>query len=282
MNEIAGKFIEHIDPIAITCFRFLVGGILLLMFVIPNRHKYKGVISLKYLAIISGIGVLNVCLSMYVLQWGIYYGQASLAAIIVSANPIFVSFFAHFILKEKLSFKTLLCLLVGLGGLSLVIFGQFSDMANFKNISLAIIFSVSASVSFALYTVLSKQQIEKSDSYFFNAISFLAGAVILFIFGLGFQQNMSITTDGKTIFWLLFLGVFVTGIAYITYFKGLKKIDTAIGSSFFLLKPIFASILAYFLLGEKLTLIQIIGVLIVIMALMVQTYMQKSSVKTSN
>ena len=275
-NELIGKFIDtSITPIAITAYRFFIGSFLISLFLLLNKKKYVPKVSMKYILVISSIGILNVCISMFTLQLGIYYGQASFSAIIVSSNPIFVSIFAYFILKEKLYFKNVICLICGLLGLILVIFGQFSNVGNSINVFLGILYSVIASITFALYTVLSKQQIKKTNSIYFNTISFFAGASVLLIFGLLTNQDMSFSFDLNVVLGVFYLGIFVTGIAYIAYFEGLKNVNSGIGTSFFLLKPVFASVLAYFLLKETLTFIQIIGVVVVIISVFLQSYKKK-------
>ncbi|MCL2063287.1 MAG: DMT family transporter [Candidatus Cloacimonetes bacterium] len=282
-NELVGKFIDtSITPIAITSYRFFIGSFFLALFILRNKKKYVPNVSIKYIFIISIIGILNVCVSMYTLQLGIYYGQAAFSAIIVSSNPIFVSIFAIFILKEKLTIKTVVCLVSGLLGLSLVIFGQFSNTGNSINIVLGILFSIIASITFALYTVLSKKQIKKTNSIFFNAVSFFAGALVMMFVGLLSRQDMSFTFNRNVILGMLYLGIFVTGIAYIAYFEGLKNVKASIGTSFFLLKPVFASVLAYFLLKESLTFLQIIGVLIVIISVFLQSYLKEVRLKRQN
>jgi len=65
----------------------------------------------------------------------------------------------------------------------------------------------------------------------------------------------------------LYLGIFVTGLAYLLFFEALKKIPAATGSMFFFMKPVIASVLAFLLLNEKLSLMQIIGILFVIESL---------------
>ena len=277
-HEVVGKFIDSsITPIAITFYRFIIGGILIFIFVIINNKKYLPITNINYILKCSLIGALNVCISMFSLQLGIYYGQATFAAIIIGSNPIFVSIFAHIILKEKLTLKTIICIIIGILGMGLVILGKFSNTGNSKNPFLGILFSVIASVTFALYTVLSKQQIKKSNIHYFNSISFIAGSFLLLILGLIFKQDMSFSTDFKIIFGVLYLGIIVTCLAYFLLFEGIRHINASIGSSFFFLKPVFASVFAYFLLKETLNFTQQLGIIIVIGALFFNTFVKRKS-----
>ena len=62
-------------------------------------------ISLKDAAILTGIGILNVGISMNALQFAIFRpgASAALAAVIFSSNPIFVALFSAIIEKERIS-----------------------------------------------------------------------------------------------------------------------------------------------------------------------------------
>jgi drug/metabolite transporter (DMT)-like permease len=262
--------IDHaICPVSITSYRFFIGSGMLAFFALKNKSFSQVAISPAYFTKVSLIGILNVCVSMLSLQWGVYFSEAGLAAIIMGSNPLFVGVFAVIILREKMHLRTIVCMLFGLVGLSLVIFGKV-DISNAKNIYFGVAFSVIASVTFALYTVLSIKQIKKSNSLVFNAISFFAGATVLFIYMLATGKVVLIPI-GSPLLGLIYLGIFVTGFAYILYFQGLKKVSAAVGTSFFMLKPVFASMLAYLLLRETLTMIQIVGVCVVIVALSIQS-----------
>ena len=274
--ELVGKMIDKsVSPIAITCYRFFIGSVMLFIVYFIKGRRIK--INIYDFLNMCLVGILNVCVSMYMLQLGIYYGQASLSAIIISSNPIFVGIFALVILKEKFGLSHILCWIFGIIGLSLVIFGQYAFIDDSINLSLGVMFSVLAAVTFGLYTVLSKAIILKNDILLFNAISFLAGGIVLFIMGLVSKQQMLFVLDIRNVISVLYLGVFVTGIAYMLFFEGLSGIKTVSGSVFFLLKPVFASILAIIFLKESLSFLQILGVMIVIISLVLATNIKKMS-----
>ena len=269
-HEVLGKIIDSsITPIAITIYRFFIGSFLLSLYLFFNKKKYLPTPNIKYILIISAIGALNVCISMYSLQLAVFYGQASIAAILIGSNSLFVSIFALFILREKLYLKNFICMILGLLGLLLILYSELITSTDSNSSFLGILFALIASVTFALYTVLSKQQIVKSNSLYFNAVSFFSGALVLLIIGLISGQDLSLSSNILNNLSVLYLGIFVTCIGYVLFFTGLSKIRTSVGSSFFLLKPVFASILAYVILHETLTITQMIGILVVIISIFI-------------
>jgi drug/metabolite transporter (DMT)-like permease len=61
---------------------------------------------------------------MLLLQFSIFYGKASLSAVIVSMNPLFVSVFALLLINEKLPRTQLISLVLGIIGLVVIIFSE--------------------------------------------------------------------------------------------------------------------------------------------------------------
>jgi drug/metabolite transporter (DMT)-like permease len=282
--EIVSKCISDINPITITIYRFSIGCITLAVFtffynkkILLDCFKYKK--SFFYNTLF--IGVLNVCISMLALQWAVYYAKASIVAIIISSNPIFVCIFSAYLLKEKFSLKTIIMLIVGSCGLFLVIFEEFLLTTNVENMYYGILFAIIASITYALYTTLSIKEIVKTNTLIINIISFFFGSIVLFLYAMITNINLSIPTDSSTLVYLLYLGIFVSGIAYFLFFTGLKNLHTTKGSSFFLLKPIFSCILVYFIFGEILNLYQYIGMCVVIMCIIL-IYTDSSSNNRQN
>ncbi len=250
--EVVGKLIgANISPASVTVFRFVIGATVLAPIALSEVKKANKKLSPKEIIGIVIPGIINVAISMYLLQLSIFYGKAFLSAIIVSTNPVFTTILAHFILKEKMSPKVLIAQIVSILALTGIVLMEKELLAGSKDLALGIFFAVLASITFALYTVLSKRQVKVHGSIVFNSVSFFGGAVILALFTLVKGGSLAFEMNLRNISMLLYLGLFVTGLAYYLFFKALKKIPAAVGSSFFFLKPVIASLLAFFILGEK-------------------------------
>jgi drug/metabolite transporter (DMT)-like permease len=63
---------------------------------------------------------------------------------------------------------------------------------------------------------------------------------------------------------ILYLGVFLSGVAYITYMEALKILTASKGAMVFFLKPVIASMLAVVFLGESLSFKTVAGTLLVL------------------
>ena len=95
--EVVGKMAGYQIPVvSMTGIRFLIGGFLLLPMALTEK-KNDFHFNLTNVRKILTVGVLNVAISMVLLQLSVYYGKAVLAAIIFSANPVFVEFLICFL-----------------------------------------------------------------------------------------------------------------------------------------------------------------------------------------
>lgn len=260
---------------AITGYRFLFGALVMLPFAIKKLRVGNRKLKLRDFRYFALAGVLNVCLSMLFLQLSVFYGKASLAAILISTNPIFAALFGLLILREQVTTLKMSGIVFGLIGIILVVGGHDFALSGAANIELGIIMGIFSAVFFGLYIAVTKKYVKRYGNVVFNCFSFLCGSVILLAFSALAGKNMMIPR--QEFIQLLYLGIFVTSIAYLLFFEALKSIPVVTGSMFFLLKPVIASILAYMLHTETLTGVQVIGIAIVIVSLILANMSQKKN-----
>jgi drug/metabolite transporter (DMT)-like permease len=125
-----------------------------------------------------------------------------------------------------------------------------------------------------LYTVLGRRVVAQVGSLRMNAYSFLFGSLmtipLLLLLDIPvFQFDVTILPQ------ILYLSIFVTGIAYLTYFMGLAQAGASKGSLVFFLKPIFASFIAVIFLGERLDITLIAGTVLVLAGIAVALFGDK-------
>jgi drug/metabolite transporter (DMT)-like permease len=257
-----------IDPFTLTAWRFIIGGLALLPFAIKQSKAANLKLKPSSILHIGSLGILNVCVSMLLLQLSIFYGKASLTAVIVSMNPLFVSVFAMLIIREKLNSLQLVSLGLGMVGLILIVSSE-SDFTNasFLNLPLGILLAILASLTFGLWTVLTKSQVAKHGNIVTNTVSFLVGGFLLLGINLIIGKPLAFNFTGHNLLFISYLGLIITGAAYLLYFEGMKVITASRASVYFFLKPALAAFLAYLFLKETLNWGQIAGILLVILSL---------------
>jgi drug/metabolite transporter (DMT)-like permease len=280
--EIVGKMLgPHVPAVSMTAIRFFIGGLLLLPFALKEK-KMKVPYGGKTLSKIIIVGILNVSISMVLLQLSVFYSKAVLAAIIFSVNPVFVGIFSLFFEKEKISKFNIFGLSIGLLGLVVISIAEKNLFTGSTNMLLGILFGILSAIVFGAYTVLSKIYVNEIGSFKLTSFSFISGSVILFIVSKLLGLEMSFDFNISNLVALGYLSVIITGIGYYLYFDGLKTISTAKGAMFFYLKPVIAGVLAFFFLKETLTIFQVLGFLIVLVGVNLERILKSLQNKVVN
>ncbi|HOM03761.1 MAG TPA: DMT family transporter [Acetivibrio sp.] len=269
--EVVSKSIMgRVNPFQINFLRFFIGGSLLLLFLLIKRDVR---IDPKSLAVVALAGILNVVFSMNLLQLSLSIpnAKAAIVAVIFSSNPIFVSVFAAIMDKERIPFFKAVGMIFGILGITTIsIDGQALGDINILSPVLALM----SAVLYGLYTVVGRMASSKIGSLKMNAYSFLIGSIALLPFLL-IKDIPVFKFDYSALLQVVYLSVFVTGIAYLTYFMGLTRTGAGSGSVVFFLKPVLASVFAIIFLGEKINLNLVLGTALTLLGMAVMLYWDK-------
>ncbi|HEX3028894.1 MAG TPA: DMT family transporter [Clostridia bacterium] len=269
--EVVSKtLVGKVNPFEINFIRFTIGGVILFA-VLFIKSDYKiGMTDFIWTLI---LGVLNVVASMNLLQLSLYVkgAQASVTAVIFSSNPIFVALFAAYFEKEKLNIYKIIGLLMGVAGISAIFFNKLrAGFTDFRSPLLAL----SSALLFGLYTVLGRKVSMRIGSIKMNAYSFISGALVLMPILLIFNIPI-VYFKPSGIIQVVYLSVLCTGIAYITYFRGLEIVGASKGSLVYFLKPVLASLIAIIFLNEHPSINLFIGTALIICGIFFVIYMSK-------
>lgn len=255
--EVVGSIFAHeIHPLLINAIRFSIGGLVLLPPAIKTMEREQLQLKGSDLATLFGLGILNAGLCVTLLQYSLRYTEASTAAVLFSSNPLFVSLLSVFFFDERLTRDKVLALLLGIGGMLLVSGGLKSQNA------LGPILATSASIVWAVYTVAGKKLSQRYGSLVMNAFSFLLGGGFLFLLAAILRIPLTGFTPLNTLL-LAYIGVAVTGIGYYAFFTGLLYLDTTAGAAVFFFKPVLATIFAFLILGEPISMRKIAGIMVI-------------------
>ena len=264
--EVASKIALHgsgIDALHVNLAKFGIGMLTLLPFMIPAIKKQtvtpKDHLHFALLGILVGISMLSLVASIPAL------GSAALAGLIFSSNPVFTVIFGHTIAKEKGSKYLWPAVIIGIIGMITISAHKIIGVKHIDWWELTLVFF--AAITFSLYSVLSKMKNHYVDKYVNIFFTFI-WALITFIVILLFKREPlfipAMYTDAKVLGALLWIGIVVTGLGYIFYFKGMELAGVHRSTTVFFLKPVVAGTLAWLILGETITWNMILGTLFVL------------------
>lgn len=257
--KVAGN---NLDPFQLTFLRFTVGGLLLLPFAIRELKQNHIKLTGKDFLILAGVGSLGIPISMVLFQLSIMNCNAATASVLICFNPMFTMIFAHFFTSEKFNRYKAIALAIALIGLIFMI--RPWDIQE-GNTVIGIIYMILAAIFFGAYTVAGKVSAHKMGIMAQTSISFLLGSLILLIIIL-ITGKPVISGVAENIGLLMYVGIFVTGLGYWSYFKSMKLADATTGSYAFFLKPAIAPVFAVIFLHETILWNTIVGILFILMA----------------
>jgi drug/metabolite transporter (DMT)-like permease len=232
-----------------------------------SRSKKLSKVQKKDIPSLFLLGFIGIVIYHLALNYGEQYISAGTASLIIATIPLFVVILAVIFLSEKITLNIILGITFSLSGVVIIsIFGNEGITLEIKYISGALSVLVAALVG-AGYTVAGKKLLQRYSPLSLTMYAFLIGSIgmIPFINQSLFNEvsQMSLVGWGA----VFFLAIFPTVICYVLWYV-LLDIKAASEISIYLyFIPILSTIIGYFVLDEKITLLFILGGSLVLLGL---------------
>lgn len=181
-----------------------------------------------------------------------------IATVCYNLAPVFVLILSPILLREKVTLVSIACTLGALAGAVLISGVTSGDSINLTGITYAII----AAILYAVIMLTNKKisGISSLDNAFYQ----MAVASVVTIAYSVFTVDMSSVTFGGNVGWmLLVLGILHTAIAYALVFSASKRMTAQAWGILSYLEPATAIVLAFFLLKQPITAIEMLGAVMV-------------------
>lgn len=228
------------------CFVFFIKGFL----------KYD--FTKRDIQLILLLGFFEPCLYFLFEAKALIYTSASQAGMITSLMPLITAMAAGYFLKEIISRQLLFGSVIAMiGVIWLSVQATTSDTA--PNPMLGNFLEFCAMICATGYTLVARYLSEKFSALFLTAIQAFIGLVFFFPFFIYELNTKEMTFSLEAISWAVYLGVVVTLAGYGLYNFALTKLEASKVAMFVNLIPIFTLILAFLILGEKLTSTELIA-----------------------
>lgn len=256
----------------VACVRGILGVTFLLAFIKIKKIRMDREAIKEHLMILlisGGFIGLN-----WVLLFESYrYTSVAVATLCYYMAPIFVMIVSPFLLKEKLTVKKAVCVIVALIGMifvSGVLDGGISDVSELKGI----LFGLGAAALYAS-VVMMNQKLRKVPTYDKTIMQLGAAAVVLIPYILLVEDLGAVMLTPLITIMLMIVGVVHTGIAYALYFGSMNDLKAQTVALFSYIDPIVAIFLSALFLKEPMTLYSAIGAVLVLGATMISELPEK-------
>ena len=244
-------------PVTVSFCRYLVSVVCLYgILKWKGGHKKIAREHWLYLLILGGLGYF----AAIILQLGgTSLLSGSLASLINSLNPVMISILAAVFLKEKITWKNVLSIVVSLIGVYIIL-GNGSMQIN----PLGILLSAGAVILWSAASV----SIRKISGYYDPVQIALYGMCIALLFNIpaAVLENIFMTQSHPTAVALLsclFVAVFGTAVAHPCWNKSLQLLSASTCSMFYPLQPLVSAVLGVLLLHEVITWQFVVGAVLI-------------------
>ena len=244
----------------IAMVRGLVGAAMILGYMLLRGKKPDGAAIRKnlWLLLFSGTAIgFN-----WILLFEAYrFTSVATATLCYYLAPVFITALSPFVLKERLTGRKLLCVMVALLGMvpvSGILTSGFA-LSELKGVALG----VGAAVLYATVILLNKKlrNISAMDSTMVQL--FVAGAVLI-PYVLFTADLPALVWSGAGIALLAVVAIVHTGVAYVLYFGSLAGLSAQTAAVLSYLDPVTAVALSALLLKEPLTVYTVIGAVMIL------------------
>jgi drug/metabolite transporter (DMT)-like permease len=256
-----------LDPFSLLVIRFGIGALFLLLLLLLQRHRLK--ISIKYVPHIMVLGILGVFVHQVLQATALLTINASAAGWLISFSPIFTVILSLLFLHEKMNITKAVGMVLAITGVLIVTSTRSGQSFHFA-MNLGFLLMILSTLNWAIYSVLLKSLKIPYPPLVITFYMCLLGLILTtpFIIRNRGWENLTLLDQTE---WahLLFLGVFVSGIAYWYWGKAHEVLEASKVSMFLYLEPITTLVAAVLLLQEKVLLISVIGGIIIIIGVVI-------------
>ena len=245
---------------------FFVAFALIAAFTLFKPDLFNGIRSnLPYL------GAYGVVLALFNSAWtlSVAFNGAAVATVILYASVAFTAVFGWLLFNEDLGWIKVIAVVLSLAGCALV--ANALDASLWALNAVGIFIGLAAALGKAAYSLMGRSASQRGLNPWTTLVAiFTVASVILLAANLGFGKLLPGGADKPAdLFWLgsslkgwavlIIMAMMPTLMGYGLYNTSLKYLPSSVANLVVTIEPLLTAIFAYFLLGELLTPIQLIG-----------------------
>ncbi|PEZ00467.1 EamA family transporter [Bacillus sp. AFS018417] len=270
MYVVSKYVLDFVPPLTLVWLRFVIAFAILFMIlqITQQKQKTKIPIEKKDWLLFAWIGFIGYFVSITFQFIGTKLSDAHTGSLVTSATPAFMIIFARIIVKERITIRKFISVLLATLGVTIVIGWDIKIGTYFTGT----IILVGAAITWALLSIYVKIASQRFSSLIittyaiFFAILFITPCMIWEL-----QSNSIQSLNTFIVLGILYLGIISTAGAFFLWNKGMELMDAGIGSLFFFFQPIVGAFLGWLLLHEQLKTTFFIGALLIVVSVLIVT-----------
>ena len=263
----------HYGPMTIVLFRLVISSVILFTFVkltkklvLPNKQE------LKYLLLLA---FFEPFLYFMGESYGLQHISSTVGAVIISTIPLVTPFAAYFFLKEKVTLKNLIGIVVSFIGVILVIFEYGNGLTASP---LGVLLQFAAVFAAVGYSIILNKIPNRMNNISILLFQNMFGSIYFLPFwsAFEFKRVVNMPFDYEGFMAIIKLAIFASTLAYIFFTYSIRNLGVTKSNMFTNSIPVFTAIFAWIILGDTLNVQKILGIVIVISGLFIAQFKRRS------
>jgi drug/metabolite transporter (DMT)-like permease len=242
------------DVLGVLIARFTLAGAILTAIMVATRRPWPRGRPLGVAILMGAIGYVGQSVCYFA---ALNHASAGLVALLLYAYPTLVCLLAAAFLHERLTRRRLVLLALSFAGIALTLGGGHGTATG-------IALGLGAAAFYSVYIVIGARELATTDALASTTVVCLSAAATLLVVSFFREPHFPGVWWG----WAAVGAVAVvsTVVAIVAFFAGLKRVGPAVASIASTLEPVVTVALAWVVLGESLSAIQIAGGALVLAA----------------
>ncbi|WP_392559212.1 DMT family transporter [Orbus mooreae] len=267
----AASFAPDLSPLTVGAVAMGCGGLLQALLARKNilcgLNHLNG--SLRYLL----LGALSVAIYPLAFYSSMYLAGITIGTVVsIGSAPLFTALLEKFFDKKTLSMTWFICFILGVLGVIFLSMGEshpdsIAETNRYFKI-VGIILGVIAGLTYSLYSWAAKKMMGNGlDAKASMGLIFGIGALLLL--PTVFYTGTNIFDAASHFYVLSYMALIPMFLGYVLFGYGLKTISASKAITLTLFEPVIAALLAIFLVGEQLTFIGWLGMVLIFLCLII-------------
>ncbi|MGH8014729.1 MAG: DMT family transporter [Candidatus Zixiibacteriota bacterium] len=258
--------VEYVNPFELLAIRYILGLPILLVVFFSKKIKFNFEKRDK-IAVLLGSTIITIHFLIQIT--GLKYTSATNTGWIISISPLVMALLAFLILKEKITSRQIIGIIVATIGIVLLVSrGNFMELDWLSSTGDWLV--LASACTWAFYSIATRFVSQRQDplAVTLGVLGPSAVLVILYVV-LNSDWSKFLHLPLEPVLALTFLGVFAMGLAQWFWQAGMAKVGAARAGIFLYLEPLATTALAVPYLNEEFGLISAIGGILVLLGVFV-------------
>ena len=228
---------------------------------------------------IAAAAFFGVALNMLTFFKGLSYTSPIMGAVLMCTTPMIVLVLSAILLRERLSSKKTIGLILGLIGTAvLILYGK--SMHNAPKVSLGNLLVFINAVSYGFYLIIVKKLMNKYNAFTFVKWIYTFGLLMVFPFGWAEFQSIAWPFIPLGIYYKIgFIVVFSTFLTYLLNLISMRELKPTTVAVFIYLQPLFASVFAIGLGKDEISAVKGIAAVLIFTGVYLVTIVKDTKAK---